>query len=283
MRSRSPRRHCLPARPRARATRPTTPVSRPSTRRPADVEGRWLDWKTQAATTSDGELIGYGTDIGPEAICYRADLFEKAGLRTDRAEVAELFTTWDDYFAAGRQFVAEVPDTAWYDASGGTAQAMINQVEYAYEDQDNNVVAADNSEVKAVFDAVTSNKELGTGLTQWSEDWTKAFQNDGFATMACLPGLEARCHRGERRRCLRLGHRRCLPRRRRQLGWLLPDHADAVQAPRGGQGARRMADRTRAADQGVHVQGHVPQPGRRSGGPRPHRHDQRVLQRRTDG
>jgi cellobiose transport system substrate-binding protein len=153
----------------------------------ADVEGRWLDWKTQAATTSDGELIGYGTDIGPEAICYRADLFEEAGLPTDRAEVAELFTTWDDYFAAGRQFVAEVPDTAWYDASGGTAQAMINQVEYAYEDQDNNVVAADSSEVKAVFDAVTSNKELGTGLTQWSEDWTKAFQNDGFATMAC-PG-----------------------------------------------------------------------------------------------
>jgi cellobiose transport system substrate-binding protein len=153
----------------------------------ADVEGRWLDWKTQAATTSDGELIGYGTDIGPEAICYRADLFEEAGLPTDRAEVAELFTTWDDYFAAGRQFVAEVPDTAWYDASGGTAQAMINQVEYAYEDQDNNVVAADSSEVKAVFDAVTSNKGLGTGLTQWSEDWTKAFQNDGFATMAC-PG-----------------------------------------------------------------------------------------------
>jgi cellobiose transport system substrate-binding protein len=153
----------------------------------SDVEGRWLDWKTEAATTADGKLIGYGTDIGPEAICYRSDLFEKAGLPTDRAEVAGLFATWDDYFATGREFVAEVPDTAWYDASGGTAQAMINQVEYAYEDQDNNLVAADNPEVKEVFDAVTSNKDLGTGLTQWSEDWTKAFQNDGFATMAC-PG-----------------------------------------------------------------------------------------------
>jgi cellobiose transport system substrate-binding protein len=152
-----------------------------------DVEGRWLDWKTQAATTADGKLIGYGTDIGPEAICYRADLFERAGLPTDRAEAAELFATWDDYFATGREFVSEVPGTAWYDASGGTAQAMINQVEYAYEDQDNNVIAADNPEVKAVFDTVTSNKDLGTGLTQWSEDWTKAFQNDGFATMAC-PG-----------------------------------------------------------------------------------------------
>jgi cellobiose transport system substrate-binding protein len=152
-----------------------------------EVEGRWLDWKTKAATTADGKLIGYGTDIGPEGICYRADLFKKAGLPTDRAEVGKLFSTWNDYLATGRKFVAKVPGTAWYDASGGTAQAMINQVQYAYEDKDNNIIAADNPEVKKVFDTVTANKDLGTGLTQWSEDWTKAFQNDGFATMAC-PG-----------------------------------------------------------------------------------------------
>ncbi len=152
-----------------------------------DVEGRWLDWKAEAATTSDGKVIGYGTDSGPEGICYRSDLFEKAGLPTDREQVAELFTTWDDYFAAGRDFVEKVPGTTWYDSSGGTAQAMMNQVEYAYENADNEVIAADNPEVKDVFDTVTANKDLGTGLTQWSEDWTKAFQNDGFATMAC-PG-----------------------------------------------------------------------------------------------
>ncbi len=151
------------------------------------VEGRWLDWKTEAATTEDGKLIGYGTDIGPEGICYRSDLFEKAGLPTDREEVAKLFPTWDAYFSVGRDFTSKVPGTAWYDSSGGTAQAMINQVEYAYEDADNNVVAADNEDVKAVFEQVTGNKDLGTGTTQWSEDWTKGFQNDGFATMAC-PG-----------------------------------------------------------------------------------------------
>ena len=154
-----------------------------------EVEGRWLDWKTEAATTPDGALIGYGTDIGPEAICYRADLLEKAGLPTDREKVAELFGDWDSYFEAGRQFVKKVPDTAWYDSSGGTAQAMINQVEYSFEDEDNTVIAADNPEVKEVFDAVTANAAAGlsTGLTQWSEDWTASFQDNGFATMAC-PG-----------------------------------------------------------------------------------------------
>jgi len=29
------------------------------------LDGRWLEWKTEAATDPDGRLIGYGTDIGP--------------------------------------------------------------------------------------------------------------------------------------------------------------------------------------------------------------------------
>jgi cellobiose transport system substrate-binding protein len=155
----------------------------------SSVDGRWLDWKTEAATTDDGKLIGYGTDIGPEGICYRADLFKAAGLPTDRAEVAKLFTTWEDYFATGREFVKATPKVAWYDASGATAQAMINQTEFTYEDEDNNLIAADNPEVKRIFDTVTSLSEEGqsTKLVQWSEDWTASFQNDGFATMAC-PG-----------------------------------------------------------------------------------------------
>ena len=41
---------------------------------------RWLDWKVAQATTPDGVLLGYGTDIGPEAIAYRGDLFAAAGL-----------------------------------------------------------------------------------------------------------------------------------------------------------------------------------------------------------
>ena len=82
-----------------------------------------------------------------------------------------------------------MPETAWYDSSKGTSQAMINQVEYPFEDADNNVVALENPEVKEVFDTVTSMQAAGlaTNLDQWSNDWVAAFQNDGFATMAC-PG-----------------------------------------------------------------------------------------------
>ena len=64
---------------------------------PDSAKGRWLDWKEAAATDADGRLVGFGTDIGPQAICYRADLFEAAGLPTDPDEVAALFDgDWDN-------------------------------------------------------------------------------------------------------------------------------------------------------------------------------------------
>lgn len=152
------------------------------------LDGRWLDFKAAAATNSDGQMIGYGTDAGPEGICYRSDLFEKAGLPTAREDVAALMGSWDDYFATGREFVAAVPGSAWYDSSGGTAQAMLNQVANPFE-TDEGTIDVENAGLAEVWDAVTGNVAdgLSTTLPQWSEDWVASFQNDGFATMAC-PG-----------------------------------------------------------------------------------------------
>src|SRR5690606_16394726 len=52
-----------------------------------EVEGRWNNWTIDQATSEDGQLFGYPTDIGPQAIAYRADLFEAAGLPGDREAV----------------------------------------------------------------------------------------------------------------------------------------------------------------------------------------------------
>jgi cellobiose transport system substrate-binding protein len=151
------------------------------------VEGRWLDWKVEQATTTDGVLIGYGTDIGPEAICYRADLLEAAGLPSEREEVADwLGDTWEDYFAAGREF-QEASDVPWMESAGAIYQAMVNQVEFAYEDADGTVIATENPEVREMYDQVLAASEEGLSahLAQWSDDWTTSFQRDGFATMVC--------------------------------------------------------------------------------------------------
>ena len=48
----------------------------------------------QQSIAPNGALIGLGTDVGGLAICYRRDLFAKAGLPTDRAAVSKLWPNW---------------------------------------------------------------------------------------------------------------------------------------------------------------------------------------------
>lgn len=154
---------------------------------PAELTDRWLDWKNEAATDKDGILIGYGADIGPEAVCYRTDLFEDAGLPTDRAEVAELLSgDWETYFAVGQQYY-EATGHAWYDSAGATFQGMLNQVPVTFEDPDTlNIIATTNPEVERVYEQVTANSEnLSAHLSQWSDDWYAGLANGDFATMLC--------------------------------------------------------------------------------------------------
>ncbi|MBD8080221.1 ABC transporter substrate-binding protein [Cellulosimicrobium arenosum] len=156
------------------------------------LDGRWVDWKVQQATTTDGVLIGYGTDIGPEAICYRQDLFEAGGLPTDPAEVAELLggedATWDEYFSVGKEFT-DASGTPWYDSAGATFQGMINQLPNAYEESDGTPKdLATNTDVQDLYNEVLTqsvDNGLSAGAEQWTGDWDAAFQNDGFATMLC--------------------------------------------------------------------------------------------------
>ncbi|TQL66999.1 cellobiose-binding protein [Nocardioides albertanoniae] len=152
-----------------------------------ELDDRWVEYKYKAGQTTDGVQIGYPTDAGPEAICYRADLFKKAGLPSEPAEAAKLFTDWDTYFASGEKFAKKVPKTKWYDSSGSIAQAMLNQVKYPFQTEDQKV-DVDNEELKAVYDTVAKyTPTLSTRAVQWKEDWQAAFTNDGFATMPC-PG-----------------------------------------------------------------------------------------------
>ena len=154
-----------------------------------ELADRWIQWKTDQATV-DGKLIGYGADIGPEAICYRGDLFEAAGLPSDPAAVADLLggadATWEDYFKVGETFVA-ASDSAWFDSGMATYQGMVNQLPNAYEEEDGTPIdLATNQQIIDLFNEVlTASATLSAGLDQWSPDWDAGFQNNAFATMLC--------------------------------------------------------------------------------------------------
>ena len=228
-----------------------------------------MPWKVAQATTADGKLLGYGTDIGPEGICYRADLFEKAGLPTDREEVAALLggegATWEKYFEVGDQFAAKDTGSAWFDSAGATYQGMINQVKNAYEQQDGTIIALDNPEVKAIYDSVLkASRTQSAHVGQWSEDWTAAFQKDGFATMLC-PGWMLGVIEGNAAGVEGWDIANVFPGGGGNWGGSFLTVPAMGEQPGRGQEAGRVADRAGAADQGVQGQGHLPQPGRRAG------------------
>ena len=82
------------------------------------LKASFFPWKWQQATTSGGQTIGLGTDIGPMAMAYRVDLFKKAGLPTGRDEVAKLWPDWQSYVSTGKTYMAKTPArTAFMDTA----------------------------------------------------------------------------------------------------------------------------------------------------------------------
>ena len=154
---------------------------------PKIEDDRWLKWKTEAVTTKDGKLMGYGTDIGPLAMCYRKDLFEKAGLPSDPEGVKTLFATWDSYFAAGDTFVAKVPGVAWFDSAAQVYNAMHNQLETGYYDKSDKLVVDSNTAIKANWNTVTAAVAKGQSarLGAFSNEWNTGFKLGKFATKTC--------------------------------------------------------------------------------------------------
>lgn len=154
-----------------------------------DLKGNFLDWKWQQALTPDGKkLVGLGTDIGAQGMCYRTDLFAKAGLPTDRAKVGALWPTWDGYLATGKKFVAAGTDASFFDTAGGVYQnILMQQGDQTYFDRSNKLIADSNPGVRAAWDQSVA--MVGAGLSgklqMWSPAWNAGFKKGTFATIPC--------------------------------------------------------------------------------------------------
>lgn len=154
-----------------------------------EIPGRWVDWKV-AQGTVDGEIKGYGTDIGPLAVAFNSEMMAAAGLPSEPDDFAEFIggedATWDTFLEAGRQFEA-ASGTPWINSMGDAFQAAINALPAAYENPEtgNPWNLADNTEVKELFDlfggAITEG--LSAGISIWSPDAGPGIQQQAFATI----------------------------------------------------------------------------------------------------
>ncbi|MEI5010583.1 ABC transporter substrate-binding protein [Streptomyces sp. PmtA] len=149
----------------------------------------FLPWKWAQATNKDGKTVGLGTDIGPQGICYRKDLFAKAGLPTDREAVGRLWAgDWNKYLAAGKQFKAKAPKgTAFVDSASGVMAAITGSSAKRFYDENGEVVYKTNPAVKEAWDiaAAFATEGLTGKLQQFTPAWDQGYANGTFATVSC--------------------------------------------------------------------------------------------------
>jgi cellobiose transport system substrate-binding protein len=159
----------------------------------ADKKENFLPWKWELGLTSDGKkLLGLGTDVGGLAMCYRTDLFTKAGLPATPDEVSKLWPTWDAFMETGNRFKAANTGASFVDAATNVFEAILKQNAgtsggFTYYDKSNKLVVDSNHAVRDAWD--TTNKMISAGLSgnfqSWSDQWVAAFKQSKFATIAC--------------------------------------------------------------------------------------------------
>lgn len=152
----------------------------------AELEANFYDWKWGQASTEDGKTIGLGTDTGPQAMCFRKDLFEAAGLPTDREQVGQLWPTWEAYLDVARQYQTKSTNK-FLDSPASIFSSSVYQGETAYNDAEGNPIPEESDGVKTAwgYASTAASEGLTANLSQFGDEWNAAFSNGAFATIAC--------------------------------------------------------------------------------------------------
>ncbi|MFE2923175.1 ABC transporter substrate-binding protein [Streptomyces goshikiensis] len=159
---------------------------------PGVDKAAYLPWKWAQGTASaakGGATVGLGTDIGPQGICYRKDLFEAAGLPTDRTAVGALWADdWNKYLEAGKAYKAKAgAGKAFVDSASGVMAAVTGSSAQRFYDEQGKVAYKTNPAVRGAFDLAASfaTEGLSAKLQQFTPAWDQGFANGTFATVSC--------------------------------------------------------------------------------------------------
>jgi len=152
------------------------------------LKSRYPAWKYNQAVASNKAVIGLGTDVGSLGICYRSDLFKKAGLPTTPAALGKMWPTWQSFLSVGKKFQAKAPKgVKFIDSGSNLYNAIIAQANPAYYSSGGKVIASTNPKVQAAWNltmqAISSGQDLG--LSAFSNDWNTGFKKGTFATVTC--------------------------------------------------------------------------------------------------
>ncbi len=157
----------------------------------AALKSSFYPWKWQQATSKDGsDTVGLGTDSGPEALCYRPDLLQKAGLPSDPQTLAQKWSTWDGFITFGKQYQAAAGKQAgshFLDSAASLFSTAVYQGKEAYDNDAGKPDVKNSDGVQNAWKLATqaADAKITAGLQQFSDPWNKAFSAGTFAALAC--------------------------------------------------------------------------------------------------
>ncbi|MDO5066701.1 MAG: extracellular solute-binding protein [Propionibacteriaceae bacterium] len=141
----------------------------------ADRKGDFLDWKWAQATTEDGRQLGIPIDIGPTALFYRFDIFEKLGLPFEPDKLEAAIRSWDEYFNLGVEMKGKDAETFLIRNISGLFDIMVLQSGMNYIDKSHKFIGGE-SHIREAWDRAVKAHTLGisAALTSNSPDSTAA-------------------------------------------------------------------------------------------------------------
>lgn len=145
-----------------------------------DERVHFLDWQWRQGENREGDfLFGLPVGTGPVALAYRHDLFAKAGLPSEREQVAATIRTWDDLERAGL-LLKQKTGAALFDNLTNVYVTYFNQ----YEEPSSNPEAL-LPRVKEAWDRAIRFQRLGlsAGLQSQTPAWAEGAVNDRFAAV----------------------------------------------------------------------------------------------------
>ena len=150
----------------------------------AEFESKYLPWKWQQSLSKDGKQIGLGTDVGGLAMCYRSDLFKKAGLPTERDAVSKLWPTWDDFINVGKQYVSKT-GKKFVDSGTNMFNPVLAQQPAGFYDEQEKLQMEGGPKVAFDVSMKAIDNGLSANLASFQPNWDQGFKKDQFAVLAC--------------------------------------------------------------------------------------------------
>jgi cellobiose transport system substrate-binding protein len=148
-------------------------------------QGKYFPWKWKQSLSPDGKVqIGLGTDVGGQAMCYRTDLFQAAGLPVERDKVSALWPTWDAFINVGKQYVQKT-GKKFVDNGTNIFNPVLGQQPVGFYDESETLKM--DGGPKVAFDTTIKAIEAGlsANLSSFSTGWDAGFTKGDFAVLAC--------------------------------------------------------------------------------------------------